>query len=65
METRLLNVTASSSKILVCSDPGILGALTTHGVVFAMRLVVVALSDTQRPVNEDVEVISAALFLFH
>lgn len=65
METRFPNVTASSSKILVCSDTRILGALTTHEVVFAMRPVAVALSDTQRPVNEYVEVISAALLLFH
>lgn len=65
METRFLNVTASSSKILVCNDTRTLGALTTHGVVFDMKPAVVALSDTQRPVNENVEVISSALFLFH
>lgn len=42
-----------------------LGALATHGVALAMSPMLVALSDTCRPVNGDEEVISAALLLFH
>lgn len=65
MGTRFLHVSASSSKILVSRDTSMLGALATHGVALAMRPMLVALSDTCRPVNGDEEVISAALLLFH
>lgn len=65
METRFLHVSASSSKILVSSDTRTLGALATRGGVFAMSPVLVALSDTRRPVNGDAEAISAGLLLFH